>query len=137
MANIKELRSAVEDKLTHARAIDMTGTRAEIHAASEDVVAAKQALSEAIAAGADPCPDCGAAPHGMVQEVMVRKTLTPIYEVGCLACKDHRAQGFLPQLAVADWNAGPDEWIEPSAGPGIRGAELLSIKPEDVAELKV
>lgn len=136
MASIKELVADVEAKLTHARAIDMTANRSEIAEASDAVEAAKKALADALVVGAKPCPTCAELPHGMLHEVSVRKQTMAVIEIGCTGCRDHRAQGFTPAHAVARWNAG--EFIPPSAGPGIRGAEeQMTIEPGDVGELNV
>ncbi len=135
MATIKELLADVDAKLTHARAIDMTATRAEIAKASAAVELAKAALASALVAGANPCPTCKETPHGMLHDVSVRKQLLSVVEIGCTTCRDHRAQGFTPTQAVERWNAG--EFMPASEGPGVKGAEELTLKPEDVGTLSV
>lgn len=117
---IKQLQADVESSLELARALALTGTHAENQEASTVVEKAKRALSDGITAGAKPCPTCKAKIHGLVQMVPVRKKPTPIFEVGCTTCRDHRAQGFSPALAVEAWNAGPEEWLPPSTGPGVK-----------------
>lgn len=118
MINIKELQADVEENLAHAREIDATATRAEIHEAYEATLKAKTALSDGICDGANPCPDCGSKPHGISHKTAVRKHIMPIYEVGCLQCRDHRAQGFTPALAVESWNTG--DWLPASDGPSVK-----------------
>lgn len=128
MSNIKELQAEVEARLTHARAIDMIATRSEINEASFEVELAKEALASALTEGADPCPTCGEKPHGMLHEVSLRKQKMDCVEIGCTGCQDHRAQGFTREQAVERWNTG--EYIPPSDGPGVKGAEALSAPAE-------
>lgn len=115
---IRDLQAAVEARLTHARAIDMTATRAEIAEATAQVEEARAVLAAALVEGAEPCPNCGATPHGLIHDVSVRRTVMPMIEVGCTNCRDYRAQGFTQAQAVERWNDG--EYIAPSDGPGIR-----------------
>lgn len=75
-------------------------------------------LSETITDGANLCPECDGKPHGMVHEMAVKGESRPIYEIGCLPCKDVRAIDLLPELALERWNAGSFE--APSSGPGVR-----------------
>ena len=65
-----------------------------------DLKAARKALSDHIAMGANPCPECNQLPHGM------RKN-PATYEVGCITCpKPKRARGNSAQAAVIRWNRG-------------------------------
>lgn len=87
----------------HSKADTLTSAQEREY--SEKARGLMNELSGIISEGAEPCEHCGQAPHGMVQEVAVKNIPRPYFEVGCLGCKDHRAQGFTPEQAVADWNA--------------------------------
>ncbi len=66
----------------------------------------RRELCAVLSDGANPCPDCGNRPIGLRHVHVVgatnRKTFT--FEDGCVACKDHRAQGSSVPEAVAEWN---------------------------------
>jgi hypothetical protein len=94
---------AIENAQAKYFAIVDTGNRAEVQAASQAVKAAKAALSAALVVGADPCPSCGGVPHGMLQP---RPQDVTLVEIGCLACRYHRANGGSPEWAREKWNAG-------------------------------
>lgn len=100
---IQELRDDVSRAADAYAAAVGDGITADTEAAAASVKAAKRALSDGIAAGAEPCPKCQAAPIGMIQPAG-REDLE-FFEVGCL-CQGHRAIGFLPELAVQNWNRG-------------------------------
>jgi hypothetical protein len=87
----------------------------DVRSASDKLKALKAELSAALASGANPCPTCGAAPHGMQQPHVSRGRTQMGVEIGCLGCPDHRAFGFTQAMAVAAWNAGPEAWIPPKA----------------------
>jgi hypothetical protein len=63
-------------------------------------------LASYITDGAEACPDCGNLPHGIRQQAGVNRLVITYYEVGCLTCKDHRAQGQTREEAVENWNEG-------------------------------
>lgn len=70
--------------------------------------AVKTAMAEFAAKmveGAEPCPKCGAMPHGIEQPRRDGRGCE--YEIGCLACKGERVRGgLMPSHAVEAWNAG-------------------------------
>lgn len=72
---------------------------------TERIKALNSDLAALITEGAEPCEHCGGHPHGIVQAVPVKGVAMPYFEVGCLVCPDHRAQGFAPEQAVEQWNA--------------------------------
>lgn len=120
----KELQDAIAVAQAAYTEKKPTGTEAELKTLSDAIKTARQALSDFISSGANNCPACGNAPIGMV----VRETQEgKVYEVGCAHCspvlvdKDGKeasditpteeitrvsfsARGFLPQLAVQNWN---------------------------------
>lgn len=108
MATIQELRSNLAAAVKKARASNLP----EDHAAAK---AAGLAVAAAISAGAKPCPKCEAAPHGMVQQVSVGRDILEAFDVGCLACHNHCARGFTPELAVDAWNRGVDAYADEAA----------------------
>ena len=91
-------------KLTQAHHEGVPGLDEEIKALRAELVAA-------ITEGAEPCPDCGNLPHGMIQNAVLNKQVIALYEVGCLTCRDHRAQGLTREVAVTHWNNG--EYLPP------------------------
>jgi hypothetical protein len=62
-------------------------------------------LSSVLSVGAEDCEVCGNAPLGMRQYGSLNGRAVMFYEVGCLVCKDRRAQGFTREEAVKNWNA--------------------------------
>lgn len=115
---MKEIKSKLAAALERYRAIANTAPAAEVREASAAVKALQAELSAAICEGANPCPDCGGAPHGIEQP---RIGGGVEYEVGCTRCgwflhtddtpRDHGARGgLLPRHAVEAWNEGPDYW---------------------------
>jgi hypothetical protein len=93
--SIDEIKAHLEAARERSRA----QTSAENTAA---VKALQRRLSAAIAEGADPCPKCGAQPHGMEQPTAKGCD----YEIGCLSCRDTRARAGSRRAAVILWNAG-------------------------------
>lgn len=98
-------RLSVETKAAYHAALP-TATRAELERLAALHKAALAALSVAIRGDAKSCPTCGAPPHGMLQEIAVRRSKVRGYGIGCLGCKDHYAEGFTQAEAAANWNAG-------------------------------
>ena len=80
---------------------------------SNKIKALKQELSSTISDGAKPCPNCGNLPHGMLLRPAVPIEKRPAtYEVGCLGCRNHRAIGWSPELAVDAWNK--EDYLPPT-----------------------
>lgn len=96
--NIDQIKKNIESARRAYLEIVHTGNAAEVKAASDAVKSAQAELASALADGAAPCPGCGSAPHGLFQPTGV--------EIGCLACRDHRAQGPSRASAVFAWNEG-------------------------------
>lgn len=96
-ADIVAARAAYQD------AVD-TEPRATVEALSGVVHDLLDELSSVLSEGADPCPTCGTAPHGMLKTEAVKDN-PPIYEVGCLTC-DNAARGWTIPLTVERWNTG-------------------------------
>lgn len=103
--NIDNLKQNIESARRAYLEIVHTGTAAEVKAASDAVKSSQAELASSLAEGAGPCPGCGAAPHGLFQPTGV--------EIGCLACRDHRAQGPSRASAVAAWNEGCANYDKP------------------------
>lgn len=100
---MKELQAALVARVHEYREIANTAPADVVRAASQAVKDARAELVAAITKGANPCPDCGSPPHGILHPKSV--------EVGCLNCRDHRAQGPTRASAVAAWNEGPEGWL--------------------------
>lgn len=67
---------------------------------NQKVRALREELVLALTEGANACPDCEEAPHGLRQPMGV-------YEVGCASgCRDHRAFGRTVAEAVENFNDG-------------------------------
>ena len=90
-----------------------------VHVAREASQALKEAKAElsAAIAGDCKCLTCGNPAQGMRQQVAVRNVPSHVFEVGCVHCKDHRAQGFTVEHARANFEAGPNHWIPPKTAP--------------------
>lgn len=117
MRKITEIESDLQAAHAAYHAIVEEAPPAKERAASLAVEKLQAELSAAIAEGANPCPNCGRAPHGMRQP--------DGFEVGCTNCgwfrhtdgtiRDHGARGgMLPRHAVETWNEGPDFWKKKS-----------------------
>lgn len=106
MLAINEIRAEIES----ARAAYMSaaqGSEAEWRPLSDRVKALQAELSAAISEGANPCPGCGVAPLGMVQQVSIRHKVREEYEIGCPRCANHRGEtNPVREAAVMLWNAG-------------------------------
>jgi hypothetical protein len=70
-----------------------------------DVKALHSALGAALSDGADPCPGCGRAPHGIEQKRGEGRNILTEYEIGCLACQGFRVRTKTQRGAVLLWNA--------------------------------
>lgn len=105
--DIETLKSNVASAQAAYHAIVDTGNRSQVEAASGAVKAARNALRDGLVTGARPCPGCKAIPHGMLQDVETSKgERMEMVEIGCLACRHHRALGMTQELAVKKWNDG-------------------------------
>lgn len=131
---MKDLESAKADYLSADHDEAPRKVLADKHAA---VKAQQKALSEAIADGADPCPSCGAKPHGMMQPRAGGEGIE--FEIGCLGCgyflhqdgsaRAHGARGgLLPKHTVEAWNSGPDFWKKKPRAK-FSDAEWAALKP--------
>lgn len=118
--DIAKIKADLGAALAAYREIANTAPAPQVLEASRKARALQEALSAAISEGANPCPDCGAQPHGMEQPTGKSGVE---YEIGCLACGQfehtdgtlrwHRVRGgMLPKHAVEAWNAGPDFWMK-------------------------
>lgn len=68
----------------------------------------RQEMSDSIAAGANPCPKCGTAPHGMLKTPETDKAPEQ-FEIGCIPCDGPdapAARGWSIEQAVDRWNRG-------------------------------
>jgi hypothetical protein len=93
--DIAQLRVQIEAARERARA--SSANQAEVKRLMRE-------LGLAIAAGAVPCPTCGAHPHGIEQPQRIGRQVVQ-YEIGCLACPA-RVRAKTQQQAVLLWNAG-------------------------------
>jgi hypothetical protein len=75
---------------------------------ADKVKALRQELCDALSVGAKVCPDCGSKPIGLrhIHVVVATNRRVFTYEVGCIKCKNHRAQGSSVTEAVSEWNVG-------------------------------
>jgi hypothetical protein len=71
---------------------------------SDIIKALRSELSTALTHGANPCSECGNMPHGIKQNAAVKNMPISIYEIGCLVCRDRRAQAVTREGAVENWN---------------------------------
>jgi hypothetical protein len=65
----------------------------------------RKELSTLLSEGAEPCPECKIAPHGMIKRNPTSEDPDPLFEVGCLGCF-RRARGAAIVTAVERWNKG-------------------------------
>lgn len=117
--DINAIKKQIDEAQAGYLAIVHTAPAAEVAEASRAVKGLRAALSAAITEGADACPDCGVAPHGLEQPAG-RGGVE--YEIGCLHCgafehtdgttREHRVRGgMFPRHAVEAWNVGPAAWL--------------------------
>lgn len=87
----------------------------EVLPLSRRITELRKELSGVLSEGANPCPDCGNPPIGLRHVHVVAATNRRVFtfEVGCVSCKDHRAQGSSIAESVAEWNAG--KYLPPKA----------------------
>lgn len=97
---VSQLSSIRADK--HARHDSLTSK--EEATITESIKSVNKDIVDSITNGAKECV-CGAKPHGMVQYTALKGKSMPYFEIGCLACKDKRSQGFSIEAAVSDWNS--------------------------------
>ncbi len=106
MDNIEKLAKQLETARDAYRAKSEEMTVKQAGELGESIKALMEQLSRAIASGANPCPKCKALPIGMMQSTTVKRVQMRYFEVGCLACRDHRTQGMSREEAVLLWNEG-------------------------------
>lgn len=120
MQTINSLREQIAALRAEYQEKAETATVPELRAIDVEVRALGAKLVDAVTVGANPCPSCGGAPHGMPQDFTVGKQVFHGFEIGCTRdeCRDHHALGFTRDNAVERWNAGPTEdgWIPPKHG---------------------
>lgn len=125
VALIADALDTVQAEREAYAAVADTATQAELRTRSDTIKGQMQAVSDSIAAGADPCPSCKAPPHGRVKTPAHERdgAIVPaLYEIVCLTCPEQvapcdddpaaervtrtaaRAFGS-PAEAVAAWNA--------------------------------
>lgn len=118
MKTISEIKAAITQGCRECQDANDTAPAGKLRDMNAAVMKLQQELSDAITAGANPCPNCGGKPHGMEQP---RPSGGFEFEVGCTACswfrhsdgtvRDHGARGgLLPAHTVEAWNSGPDFW---------------------------
>lgn len=104
--------------------LEAARARSREHTSPENTAEVKRlqrALAALVAEGANPCPRCGAEPHGIEQPRGDGKVIVTEYEIGCLACgpfehedgtmREPRVKRQQTRAqAVLVWNAGPDFW---------------------------
>jgi hypothetical protein len=135
MSKIKDVKAALASAIAEYNDVVHTASANDVRAASDKIRELRAELASTITEGANPCPDCGNAPHGIEQP---GRRGTSEYEVGCLVCgnfehtdgtiRQHRVRGgMLPQHAVDAWNEGPDAWlVAPPDAPLARPREAAS-----------
>lgn len=135
MASIGEIVQQIESKRAEVRAKEDTAPRPEIAAITRQVRELGDQLSAAITEGAKPCPSCGSAPLGMLQEVWVSGEIVQTFEIGCTRCKDHRAKGVTRETTVSKWNLGPvpGGWRQPKDGTRLelKNGEVFRVTADD------
>lgn len=118
MASIKEL----DDRLAAARkdyaaAVNMK-TQPELRALEKGI---KQLMKDlaAVIVGKDilPCPRCARIPHGHEHEATLRQKTVAVYEIGCLVCRHHCAEGLTVEQARDNWNQGARIYGDVQDGP--------------------
>jgi len=131
MRDVFEIMEELEARRSDYQGIANTADAETLREAHLKVKALQKELADTISDGANPCPSCGAKPHGMPQS----NDRGALFEVGCTSCgwfrmvraddqnekgliagrmqevaRDHGAQGSMPRHAVEAWNAGPRFW---------------------------
>lgn len=113
-----------------------------LRALHDEVKAISAEMAATITDGAEPCPSCGAQPHGMLQADRSGAGAV-LFEVGCTSCgwflhsdgapRDHGAVAGMPRHAVEQWNAGPSFWKKCRVGDGpadrFTAAEAAALLP--------
>jgi hypothetical protein len=79
--------------------------------------------------GAKDCPDCGGKPFALFHDGAPNP-----FEIGCLACRDHRVRASLPEDAVEDWNN--DKYLPPRE-PGTAIATHKAVTGEVISQKTV
>lgn len=134
MRDPHEINAELQVALAAYREIANTASAPELHAKHQVVKALQAELAASIAEGANPCPDCGAQPHGMFQ---AKEGGGVQFEVGCISAscrwfrlagenvaRRYAGQGNMPRHAVECWNAGPRYWVSKAVGPRFSAEEF-------------
>lgn len=111
MATIQEIKTDLDAALADYRAVAQTAPAADVAGRVANIKGLQAALAAAIAEGAQDCPKCEIAPHGMEQPKLVGRRTYTFYEIGCLSC-DRRVLEATREAAVEAWNAA--QYLEPA-----------------------
>lgn len=111
MATIQEIKTDLAAVLAGYRAEAQTAPAADVAERVANIKELQAALAAAIAEGAQDCPECGTAPHGMEQPKRVGRRTYTFYEIGCLSCA-RRSLEATREAAVEAWNAA--QYLEPA-----------------------
>jgi hypothetical protein len=107
---VQQARNELLEAIEAYQSISNTAAAPELHEATQRIKALRAELADAICDGANPCPDCGGKPHGVMHDAHDGNGHE--YEVGCLNCRDHRGMRSKSRVAaVAAWNDGPESWV--------------------------
>lgn len=74
---------------------------------SDEIYALMAEISQTITNGnAVVCGRCFQYPHGLRKNGGDEENgVAPVYEIGCLQCRDHRVRAATPERAINKWNA--------------------------------
>jgi len=100
---VLELGKKIADLRAEKHANHEVMTNSLERAVTDQLKSLSKELVDTITSGSEPC-SCGATPHGMIQYAALKNRPIPYYEIGCLNCKDKRAQGFSLSETVLNWN---------------------------------
>ena len=104
---VNELTDTINAKTAEYRSKYETGTRAELEALNQDVVAMQRKRAAMIAEGCSHCPSCGSKPLGLLQQLVVDREPVDGFSIGCELCLDHCATGVSLEDTRKAWEAGP------------------------------
>lgn len=113
MNNMQELRDAIKAKREEYHAKHDILPARELRAITEEVKRLSNELNAQIIEGAEPCEDCNELPMGLVQQIDVKGEAQDYFEIGCVKCPNHRAQGFTQKQAVQKWN--DERYLKPKS----------------------
>lgn len=128
MRNQEEVMSQIQDLKAQYDKTHMDLSRRDAKALEDKITALQAELQDILTAGANPCPNCGMKPHGMLKSpgndhAAATTPTFPIYEIGCLGCGPVKKEltppseqfclevfplvkGPTAQMAVKAWNEG-------------------------------